>query len=180
MKQWRRGPMRSQSSYRNRGLTRRTLIRAGAGTAGLLAMPAILRISARSAYAQSDPKSILKVAPEVDLKVFDPIWTTATITSTYGYLVYDTLFSVNMKLDPKPQMVERYDADDDGLTHKFMLRDGLKWHDGTAVTARDCVASIRRWAARFGEARIMMERAASLDATDEKTFVLKLTEPFGQ
>ena len=171
--------MRSQSSYRNRGLTRRTLIRAGAGTAGLLAMPAILRISARSAYAQSDPKSILKVAPEVDLKVFDPIWTTATITSTYGYLVYDTLFSVNMKLDPKPQMVERYDADDDGLTHKFMLRDGLKWHDGTAVTAKDCVASIRRWAARFGEARIMMERAASLDATDEKTFVLKLKEPFG-
>ena len=171
--------MRSQSSYHNRGLTRRTLIGAGAGTAGLLAMPAILRMSARSAYAQSDPKSVVKVAPEVDLKVFDPIWTTATITSTYGYLVYDTLFSVNMKLEPKPQMVERYDADDDGLTHKFMLRDGLKWHDGTAVTAKDCVASIRRWAARFGEARIMMERAQSLDATDEKTFVLKLKEPFG-
>ena len=161
------------------GFTRRTLIRAGAGTAGLLAMPAILRLSARNAYADADPKSIVKVAPEVDLKVFDPIWTTATITTTYGYLVYDTLFSVNMKLEPKPQMVERYDADDDGLTHKFMLRDGLKWHDGTAVTAKDCVASIRRWAARFGEAKIMMERAASLDATDDKTFVLKLKEPFG-
>jgi peptide/nickel transport system substrate-binding protein len=171
--------MKSQSRQLTSGLTRRTLIRAGAGTAGLLAMPAILRLSARSAYADADPKSILKVAPEVDLKVFDPIWTTATITSTYGYLVYDTLFSVNMKLEPKPQMVERYDADDDGLTHKFVLRDGLKWHDGTAVTAKDCVASIRRWAARFGEARIMMERTASLDATDDKTFVLKLKEPFG-
>jgi peptide/nickel transport system substrate-binding protein len=171
--------MKSPVSQRKSGFTRRTLIRAGAGTAGLLAMPAILRVSARSAFAQSDPKSIVKVAPEVDLKVFDPIWTTATITTTYGYLVYDTLFSVNMKLEPKPQMVERYDADDDGLTHKFMLRDGLKWHDGTAVTAKDCVASIRRWAARFGEAKIMMERAASLDATDDKTFVLKLKEPFG-
>ncbi|HKX09307.1 MAG TPA: ABC transporter substrate-binding protein [Stellaceae bacterium] len=161
------------------GFTRRTLIRAGAGTAGLLAMPAILRLSARSAYADADPKSIVKVAPEVDLKVFDPIWTTATVTTTYGYLVYDTLFSVNMKLELKPQMVERHEADDDGLTYRFMLRDGLKWHDGTAVTAKDCVASIRRWAARFGEAKIMMERAASLDATDEKTFVLKLKEPFG-
>jgi peptide/nickel transport system substrate-binding protein len=170
--------MKSQSRLRTCGLSRRSLIRAGAGTAGLLAMPAILRLGARSAYA-ADAKSVVTVAPEVDLKIFDPIWTTATISSTYGYLVYDTLFSVNMKLEPKPQMVERYDADDDGLTHRFMLRDGLKWHDGTAVTARDCVASIRRWAARFGEAKIMMERTQSLDATDEKTFVLKLKEPFG-
>src|SRR4029077_17038963 len=123
---------------------RRRLIRAGAGTAGLLAMPAILRLSARRAYA-ADAQSVVKVAPDTALKVFDPIWTTATISSPYGYLVYDTLFSVNMKLEPKPQMVERYDADDDGLTHRFLLRDGLKWHDGTAVTARDCVASIRRW-----------------------------------
>ncbi|HXA69453.1 MAG TPA: hypothetical protein VNW24_03310, partial [Stellaceae bacterium] len=85
--------MKHQSRQRAAGLTRRGLMRAGAGTAGLLAMPAILRLSARSAYA-ADAKSIVKVAPEVDLKVFDPIWTTATITSTYGYLVYDTLFSV--------------------------------------------------------------------------------------
>ena len=147
--------MKSQSRQRTNGLTRRRLIRAGAGTAGLLAMPAILRLGARSAFA-ADATSILKVAPEVDLKVFDPIWTTATVSSTYGYLVYDTLFSVDMKLEPKPQMVERYEADDDGLTYRFMLRDGLKWHDGTAVTARDCVSSIRRWAARFGKAKIMM------------------------
>src|SRR5260370_52071 len=152
--------MKSQSRQRTSDLTRRSVIRAGAGTAGLLAMPAILRLSARSAYA-ADPKSVVKVAPEVDLKVFDPIWTTATVSSTYGYLVYDTLFSVNMKLEPKPQMVERYDADDDGLTHKFMLRDGLKWPAGPASTRRDCVASIRRWAAHFGGARVMMQLSAN-------------------
>src|SRR5579872_7260032 len=170
--------MTTQSRPRGGCITRRRVIRTGAGAVGLLAMPAILRLSARSAFAQ-DAKSVVKVAPEVDLKVFDPIWTTATVSTTYGYLVYDTLFSVDMKLEPKPQMVERYDAADDGLTHTFMLRDGLAWHDGTAVTAKDCVASIRRWAARFGEAKIMMERTASLDATDDKTFVLKLKEPFG-
>src|SRR5579859_2830705 len=103
--------MKNRSRRHAHGLTRRGLMRAGAGAAGLLAMPAILRLSARGAHAAADPKSIVKVAPEADLKVFDPIWTTATISSTYGYLVYDTLFSVNMKLEPKPQMVERYDAD---------------------------------------------------------------------
>ena len=32
---------------------------------------------------------------------------------------------------------------------KLTLRDGLVWHDGEKVTARDCVASIRRWAAEI-------------------------------
>jgi len=34
---------------------------------------------------------------------------------------------------------------DDKLTYTFTLRDGLKWHDGTPVTAEDCVASLKRW-----------------------------------
>jgi len=119
------------------------------------------------------------VVPEVDLKILDPIWTTATITSTHGWAVYDTLFAMDGKLKVQPQMVEKWELDDDGLTWRFRLRDGLGWHDGTPVTAKDCVASIRRWAARFGEAKIMLERTEKLDAVDEKSFVLKLKEPFG-
>jgi peptide/nickel transport system substrate-binding protein len=47
------------------------------------------------------------------------------------------------------------------------------------VTARDCVASIRRWAARSTSGKVMMERAERLDAVDDKSFVLKFKEPFG-
>src|SRR5215469_2172184 len=50
---------------------------------------------------------------------------------------------------------------------------------GTAVTARDCVASIRRWAVRSTSGKVMMERAERLDAIDDKSFVLKFKEPFG-
>ena len=170
--------MKTKTATRSSGLSRRAVIKVGAGAVGVLAIPAILRSSARSAWA-ADPRSVIKVAPEVDLKIFDPIWTTATITSTHGWLVYDTLFAIDRQYNTSPQMVEKYEASEDGLTHNFMLRDGLKFHDGSPVTARDCVASIRRWAARFGEAKIMMERAEKLDATGEKTFVLKLKEPFG-
>ncbi len=156
-------------------LTRRGVIRAGAGA---LAMPAVLRFGSGGAFAQGS-RATVKVAPEVDLKIFDPVWTTATITSTHGYMVYDTLFSVDSKYDVKPQMVEKYEASADGLTHNFRLRDGLGFSDGSPVTSRDCIASIKRWAARFGKAKIMMDRAQSLTAIDEKSFSLKLKEPFG-
>jgi peptide/nickel transport system substrate-binding protein len=49
----------------------------------------------------------LRVAPHSDLKIVDPIWTTALISVHHGYMVYDTLFALDGKLDPQPQMVER-------------------------------------------------------------------------
>ncbi|MBV9861537.1 MAG: ABC transporter substrate-binding protein [Alphaproteobacteria bacterium] len=153
-----------------RGLSRRTVLGAAAAA---LALPSL---GGKGAFA-ADPK-VLKVIPEVDLKILDPIWTTATVTSTHGLLVYDTLFAVDRKQQVHPQMVEKFGRDDDGLTWHFTLRDGLGWHDGTPVTARDCVASIRRWAARFGLATTMMQRTERLDAVDDKNFVLKLKEPF--
>ena len=90
----------------------------------------------------------LRVAPHSDLKVVDPIWTTALISVNHGYMIYDTLFALDEKLIPQPQMVDRYAMSPDKLTWTFTLRDGLEWHDGAPVTAEDCVASIKRWGGR--------------------------------
>jgi peptide/nickel transport system substrate-binding protein len=54
-------------------------------------MPAILGGRARAAEASGT----VKVVPEVDLKVLDPVWTTALITGTHALLVYDTLFAAD-------------------------------------------------------------------------------------
>ena len=80
-----------------------------------------------------------------DLKILDPIWTTAYIVRNHGYLIYDTLFALDGKLEPQPQMVESWTVSDDKLTWTFKLRDGLKWHDGTPVTSADVVPSIKRF-----------------------------------
>jgi peptide/nickel transport system substrate-binding protein len=122
---------------------------------------------------------VVKVAPEADLKILDPVWTTATITGTHGWAIYDTLFALDHDYAVHPQMVEKYEASEDGLTHNFKLRDKLAFHDGAPVTAKDCVASIRRWGARFGEAKIMIERSEKLEIIDDRSFTLKLKEPFG-
>src|SRR5436190_21909951 len=89
----------------------------------------------------------LRVVKHSDLKIVDPIWTTAYITRDHGYMVYDTLFATDANGQVKPQMIDKYDLSADKLTWTMTLRDGLLWHDGTPVTAEDCVASIRRWGA---------------------------------
>ena len=53
-------------------------------------------------------------------------------------------------------MVGKWGVSDDKLTYTFELRDGLKFSDGSAVTAADCVASLRRWAARDGAGQHLM------------------------
>ena len=45
-------------------------------------------------------------------------------------------------------MVEGHVIDDDGKRWTMKLRDGLVFHDGTPVLARDCVASLQRWLKR--------------------------------
>ena len=113
-----------------------------------------------------------------DLRVIDPIMTTAYITRDHGYMVYDTLLATDSSFKIQPQMAD-WKVSDDKLTYTFTLRDGLKWHDGTSVTAEDCVASLQRWGKRDGMGQKLMDFTASLEATDAKTITLKLKEPYG-
>src|SRR5579875_548652 len=84
----------------------------------------------------------LNAVLESEVVFLDPYFTTATITRTFGYHVYDTLFSMDSKGNIKPQMVKDVTVSPDKMTYTFTLRDGLKWHDGNPVTAADCVASL--------------------------------------
>ncbi|MCE7029888.1 ABC transporter substrate-binding protein [Jiella avicenniae] len=111
------------------------------------------------------------------IRVLDPVITTAHITRNHGYMIYDTLLGMDENLKPQPQMAS-WEVSDDGLTYTFTLRDGLKWHDGAPVTSADAVASLKRWGERDGGAQMMFKSVESLEPKDDKTFVLKLKEPF--
>jgi peptide/nickel transport system substrate-binding protein len=124
-------------------------------------------------------QTTLKMVAHSDLKVLDPIWTTAFITRNHGYMIYDTLFAKDAELRVQPQMVDKYEVSDDKLTWTFTLRDGLEWHDGQPVTAEDCVASIRRWGARDSLGQQMMASVGNISTVDAKTFRIVLKEKFG-
>ncbi len=120
-------------------------------------------------FAQSTQKT-LRFIPQADLRSIDPIWTTAYVTRNFGYLVFDTLFSLDKDFKPQPQMVDRWTVSDDKLTYRFTLRDGLKWHDGQPVRAADCVASIERWGKRDTLGQKLMEATAEIKPIDDKSF----------
>src|SRR5579872_2068928 len=101
-------------------------------------------------------QATLRLVPHSDLKVLDPVWTTAYITRNHGYMIYDTLFAKDSDLHVQPQMVDKYESSPDRLTWTFILRDGLQWSDGTPVTAEDCIASIKRWGARDAMGQLLM------------------------
>jgi peptide/nickel transport system substrate-binding protein len=129
------------------------------------------------AISPADAKTIVAVMHS-DLRIIDPLFTTAYITRDHGYMVYDTLLALDENFKVQPQMAD-WKVSDDKLTYTFTLRDGLKWHDGAPVTAEDCVASLQRWARNDSMGQKLMDFTASLEATDAKTITLKLKEPYG-
>src|SRR5215216_6425702 len=94
--------------------------------AKVLATAALLALPCGAASAQVTLKAVM----HSDLKIVDPIWTTAYITRNHGYMIYDTLFAMDEKGEIKPQMLEKYDESPDRKTYTFTLREGLLWHDG--------------------------------------------------
>src|SRR5713101_5699789 len=117
---------------------RRALVRAALAAA-------LCAAAALPGTRQAAAETVLRAVMHSDLKILDPIWTTAYISRNHGYMIYDTLFATDAKGEIKPQMVGNYDLSADKLTYTMTLRDGLVWHDGKPVTAEDCVASIKRW-----------------------------------
>ncbi len=103
------------------------------------------------APAQAQEK-VLKAVMHADVRVIDPIWTTQTIANIHGALIYDTLFGNDADQKPQPQMVGKYEVSPDKLTYTFTLRDGLKFHDGSPVTTKDVIASLKRWGPRTASA----------------------------
>jgi len=142
-------------------------------------LASVIAFAALAAAAPTQAQSVLKMVPQADLRVLDSVYTTVTITNNYSRMVYDVLFAMDSKLVPKPQMVESYKTSDDKLTWTFVLRPGLKFHDGSAVTSKDVVASFKRWQNRAVDGKVLMARTAAFETPDDRTFVFKLKQPYG-
>lgn len=154
--------------------SRRSVLTAGVAAAALVGVgaPHLTR-------AQARPPRQARMVPQNDLNILDPIWTTQNMAAYHGAMMYDTLFGIDANFNPQPQMVGKTDISADRKTYTFELRPGLKWHDGTPVTARDCVASLRRWQVKDGAGQQLFERMADTPVVDEKTFRFVLKEPYG-
>src|ERR1700747_108596 len=150
------------------GMTRREF--AALGGAGLFAF-------ASSRAALGAESKTLRFIVRTDLRVLDPIWTTAYVSRNHGYMIFDTLFALDSKFRPQPQMVGDYSLSADRLVYRFALRPGLKFHDGQPVRGADCVASLRRWMARDALGQALAATIEEMTGGADNTFAIRLKEP---
>ncbi len=128
--------------------------------------------------AQAQSRDVLKIVPEGDLPILDPVFTTATVVRNHGYMVWDTLYGMDAEYQMQPQMLVGHVVEDEGRRWILTLRPGLLFHDGSPVLARDCVASIRRYCAKDSFGQALMAATDELSALDDRRIQFRLKKPF--
>ncbi len=150
-------------------MKRRDVLKSALAGATALAAPRIVR---------AEPTTTIIFTPHADLASLDPVWTTADITRNFSLAVYDTLYGYDAAFNVQPQMVDGTVVDNDGKQWDLTLRDGLAFHDGTPVLARDCVATIQRFARRDPFGGALMVRTDEISAPSDKVIRFRLKQPF--
>jgi peptide/nickel transport system substrate-binding protein len=149
---------------------RRSVLKAFAATTfATIAAPRIVR---------ADAATTLRFVPRFDPGVLDPHVATSGTTRAHGFMIYDTLYGLDDNQQPQFQMLQGHVVDADKLRWTLTLRPGLRFHDNAPVLARDCVASIRRWAQRDLFGQELMAATDDLSAPDDTTIVFRLKRPF--
>lgn len=146
----------------------------------------------KKSSASSDEK-ILSVQTGPDPETVDPALNSAVDGGEMILHAFEGLLKLDENGDPEAGQAEKWEVSDDGLTYTFHLRDGLKWSDGSDLTAEDFVYSWQRVcdpnvAAPYAETVLGMvegyDKAVAgdieklgVEAKDDKTFVVHLANP---
>ena len=108
---------------------------------------------------------------------FDPAETPGVITPfMVMYALHDAMLKPMPDQALAPSLAESWSASEDGLTYDFVLRKGVKFHNGDPVTAEDVKYSFERYR---GTSRDMMkERVAAVEISDPEHVRFKLKKPW--
>ena len=147
---------------------------------GLVASWLVLTILAvGAASAAAAPEGQLTWAVHISLAPtwFDPAETSGIITP---YMVLYALHDALVKPMPgqplAPSLAESWSASEDGLGYDFVLRQGVKFHNGDPVTAEDVKFSYERY--RGAGAKELQTRVRQVDIVDALTIRFQLKEPW--
>ena len=150
-------------------MRRRRLLTSAVAGAATLAAPGIVR---------AESTTVLKFIPSSDLATLDPMFTTASVTRCHALMMFDTLYGMDNDYAPHPQMVAGHVVGEDGLQWDLTLREGLRFHDGTPVLARDAVASIQRWWHRDAFGAVLAARTDEISAPSDNVIRFRLKKTF--
>jgi len=173
------------SAQRELGMKAVTRRRLGA-TAAVLA--AALTLSACSAASpEVDPEvdagtpvvgGVINIAVSDEPTTLDATVTRSDITALYRNHMTEGLFALDAGFEPQPMLVDTYEINDDATQFVFTLRDGVTFHDGTALDSSDVLASLERFRENGTVGRSALSDV-EMSAPDAQTVVLEFPEPQG-
>lgn len=155
---------------------------------GLLVMLLIIALIGCSSNSSSDNKSddkskdakteekksggVLKVAIDGPPPTLDQPTSTATAARDASRLIFESLITTDSKFQPVPMLAESVDTEDN-KTYTFLLRKGIKFHNGKEMIAEDVVASMERWMEKSTVTGSVFNDAKWI-AEDDYTVILEL------
>ncbi len=124
-------------------------------------------------------QNVLRVVIESDPPSLDPTQSTSAVVTYFADLVYEPLFAYDSKGSVQPQLVQNYTVSEDHLKYTFTLRDGATFHDGKPVKSADVIASLERFFSKDSSGSELKKRIKALQTSDDKSFTMTLSEPYG-
>ncbi len=133
------------------------------------------------------PRDVLKINLASEPAKVDPALNSSVDGACLAVNMFEGLYTYDKDGNLQPALAENTEISEDGLTYTFTLRDGLKWSDGTDLTAKDFEYAWKRAAAPETAAdygymfdAIAKNADGALDVVaseDGKTLTVKLVAP---
>ena len=121
----------------------------------------------------------LSMARNADMLTWDP-YNTGDDPSIFTQMIaYDRLVKLApSNKDVEPELATSWTMSPDGLTATFTLRQGVKFSDGTPLTADDVVNSLARSIDQKSDWGFLFSPVKSVNKVDDKTIAIHMSEPF--
>ena len=103
---------------------------------------AVVMLFTMASFASAEAKDTLVVAAPDESANLSTTGHDALQTAYLNVLSYNGLMKLDYNMNPVPDLAESYEVSEDGCTWTFKLREGVKFHNGTEMTAEDVVASM--------------------------------------
>ncbi len=105
--------------------------------------------------------------------------TSAASTQRLSQAMLEPLIGTSYDYELFPMLADEYELSDDGLELTLHIREGVTWHDGEPFTVDDVLFNFAETMPLSTYGPALVSRISSVEATDDSTVVVELSEPYG-
>nr|WP_306263613.1 ABC transporter substrate-binding protein [Pararhizobium sp. IMCC3301] len=141
------------------------------------ALFALLASAALALPATAQTKLDIAIVGEAD--TFDPMMSTKDVVSIITQHFVETLYTFDANWGVAPLLAtELPTISADGLTYTIGIREGITFHDGSAMDSADVVASLERWKAQSPRGKGVADKIASITASGPFEVTIQMSAPY--